>query len=266
MGVEKQEGLLGLACSRKRAYPYPMNSDLSEQQDNGSNLLNQPADNKVEVVCSDLEGTLSMGTTWEGMRDYLIERGQERAYKRFFLRKMPRYALFRLGLISREAMKEVWILDQLRLFAGYTAGEMREMGSWVVENVIWPGRRQIVVDELLAHRAQGRRVIINTGQFEPVLSELLRKMDGVEGIGTALVYEDGLFSGRIAGPLNVGERKAEQLEPFLQDGRILAAYGDTEADVPMMVLSQSPVAVFPDKGLRYEAESRGWRILEGSDS
>ena len=228
------------------------------------NLLNHPADNTAETVASDLEGTLSAGMSWEGMRDYLIEQGQERPYKRFFLRKMPRYGLFRLGLVARRSMMEEWILGLLHLFAGYTADEMAEMGKWVVEKKLWPGRRQLVVDELLAHRGQGRRVIINTGQFEPVLSELLLKMDGVEGIGTALAYEDGLFSGRIAGPLNVAKRKAEQLEPFLRDGRILAAYGDTEQDLPMMILSREPVAVYPDDGLRREAESRGWRILEGN--
>jgi phosphoserine phosphatase len=136
----------------------------------------------------------------------------------------------------------------------------------LVEQALWPERRQLVVDELLAHRAQGRRVIINTGQFEPVLAELIKNMDGIEGIGTPLAYEDGLFSGRTAGPLNVGDRKAEQLEPFLRDGRILSAYGDTEQDLPMMLLSRTPVAVNPDEALRSEAEKRGWRILEGSES
>ncbi len=220
----------------------------------------------TETVASDLEGTLSAGTAWEGMRDFLIEQGQEKSYKRFFLRQMPRYGLFKLGLISRESMKKSWIIGQISLFAGYTTAEMAEMGRWVVEKSVWPGRRQIVVDELLAHRAQGRRVIINTGMFEPILSELLLEMEDVEGIGTPLLYEDGVFSGKIAGPLNAGQRKADQLEPFLRDGRILAAYGDTEQDLPMLLLSRSPAAVYPDAGLRREAERLGWRILEGNGS
>jgi phosphoserine phosphatase len=230
------------------------------------NLLNHAADNRAETVASDLEGTLSAGTSWEGMRDYLIDQGQEQLYKRFFLRQMPRYGLFKLGLLSREVMKEKWIVGLLRLFSGYTADEMAEMGHQVVENVLWPRRRQVVVDELLAHRAQGRRVIINTGQFEPILAPLLLKMEGVEGIGTPLAYEDGLFNGQLGAELNTGPRKAEQLEPFLRDGRILAAYGDTAEDLPMMILSREPAAVYPDDRLRQEAESRGWRILEGNGS
>ena len=143
---------------------------------------------------------------------------------------------------------------------------MAEMGDFVVESCLWPGRRQLVVDELSAHRDQGRRVIINSGQFEPILGALLKKMEGVEGIGTPLLYEEGVFNGEIAGPLNVGERKVEQLEPFLRDGRILTAYGDTAADLPMMLLTQNPVAVYPDQELQEEAERRGWRILGGEGS
>ena len=71
-----------------------------------TSLLNAPADNTAETVAADLEGTLSTGSVWEGMRDFLIEEGQEQQYKRFFMRKMPRYALFKLGLISAQSMKE----------------------------------------------------------------------------------------------------------------------------------------------------------------
>jgi phosphoserine phosphatase len=109
-------------------------------------------------------------------------------------------------------------------------------------------------------------VIIVTGQSEPLLAPMLLKMDGVEGIGTPLTYEDGHFSGRLGGPLNQGQRKVEQLIPFLRDGHILAAYGDTESDLSMLAMSHSPVAVYPDEGLRREAIDRGWRILEDAGS
>lgn len=231
-----------------------------------SNLLLSAADNRAETVASDLEGTLSAGTAWEGMRDYLIDQGREQAYKRFFLRKMPRYLLFRLGVISAESMKQDWIISLLQLFAGYTTEQMAELGNWVVENEIWSKRRQAVVDELLAHLEQGRRVLIITGQAEPLLAPLLPKLEGVEGIGTPLVFVDGRFSGRTAGPLNVGARKVEQLDPFARDGHILSAYGDTGQDIPMLAKSEKPVAVYPDHRLRREAETRGWRILEEEDA
>ena len=46
-------------------------------------------------------------------------------------------------------------------------------------------------------------------------------------------------------------------------GDILAAFGDTVADIPLLRAATRAVAVAPDAALRREAHSRGWEILEG---
>ena len=43
---------------------------------------------------------------------------------------------------------------------------------------------------------------------------------------------------------------------------VLAAFGDTLADVPMLALATRAVAVAPDAKLRREATTRGWEILD----
>jgi phosphoserine phosphatase len=77
-----------------------------------------------------------------------------------------------------------------------------------------------------------------------------------------LVWNNGLFSGELAQGMNVGESKRDSLRPFAKEGKIFAAYGDTFSDVPMLELSENPVAVCPDERLRAEAQTRGWRVLE----
>ena len=42
----------------------------------------------------------------------------------------------------------------------------------------------------------------------------------------------------------------------------LAAYGDTDSDVPMLNLAENPVAEYPSAALRKAALANGWRILE----
>ncbi|MDX1414874.1 MAG: haloacid dehalogenase-like hydrolase [Candidatus Promineifilaceae bacterium] len=229
-----------------------------------SSLLTEPAGNRSETVATDLEGTLSSGVAWEGMRDYLMANGRDQAFKRFFLRQMPRYALFKLGIVNRDQMKEAWILGLLKLFKGIEPQQMSEMGQFVVEETLWPTRRKALLAELEAHRDQGRRVIITTGQIEPILAEFLQKLDGYEGLGTAVTFEDGRFSGKVAGNLLQGSLKANALQPFARDGRIYAAYGDTTTDIPMLSMSARPVAVDPDPDLRLHAQQQGWRILEAA--
>ncbi len=214
------------------------------------------------TVASDLEGTITAGETWQGMRDYLIGNGYERQYRRFFLRHLPGLILFRFGRVNDRAFKERWILDLLRLFAGFSADEMEAMAAFVAREMLWPTRRQAVVDELQAHRENGRSVIIVTGMFEPILAHIAQLLGGVDTIGTPLAYENGRFTGRTAAPLNVGKRKVAQLQSRLPAGHLAAAYGDTMRDIPMLEMAQEPVAVHPDEQLRQAAQTRGWRILE----
>ena len=44
---------------------------------------------------------------------------------------------------------------------------------------------------------------------------------------------------------------------------MLAAFGDTVADIPLLRMAMRAVAVAPDAALRREARARGWEILEG---
>lgn len=214
------------------------------------------------VVAFDLEGTITAGETWRGMRDFLITNGEERAYRRFFWRRAPELFLFRLGFVNKRAFKERWILGLLRLFEGSSQDEIEAMARFVAQETLWSARRQAVVAELQQHQANGRSVVIVTGLFEPILANLVPKLGRLETIGTPLAFENGRFTGRTAAPLNVGERKVTQLQPYLQDGRLAAAYGDTGRDIPMLELALKPVAVHPDDQLRATAQKRGWRILE----
>ncbi len=216
----------------------------------------------LDIVASDLEGTITAGETWRGMRDYLVENGYERPYRRFFLRHIPELVLFRLGWANVPAFKERWILGLLRLFKGFDETEMAAMAEFVAMKALWPTRREAVVAELQAHQANGRSVIIVTGLFEPILHILARELGGFDSIGTPLLFENGRFTGKIAAPLNVGQRKVTQLQSRLNQGQLAAAYGDTVRDIPMLELAQEPVAIHPDAMLRETAQSRGWRILE----
>ena len=213
----------------------------------------------AEVVAFDLEGTLTAGVAWEGMRDYLLAHGEGKKYRRFFRRNLLRALAYRFGLLRDErAFKERWILDILRLFAGYSPERLEEMAAWVVSHVFWPQRRVAVVEELLGHQANGRRVIIVSGMFEPILQQFA-EMLRVESMGTALEFGNGRFTGKIIGQLNVGQAKVARLQ---QAGQLVAAYGDTLRDIPMLSLAETAVAVHPDKQLRQAAEQNGWRILE----
>ncbi len=82
-------------------------------------------------------------------------------------------------------------------------------------------------------------------------------------LGTPLVVRDGLVAGELGMSVQAGEAKAAAVLAAADGGDILAAFGDTVADIPLLRMATRAVAVAPDAGLRREAQSRGWEILEG---
>lgn len=217
-----------------------------------------------EIVAVDVEGTLSAGVTWRGIADYLRRHGGGDRLRWMTIRRLPSILLFRLGIHPREqAFKENWVLGVLAQCRGMTQAEFERLAVWVVEHHLWPGVRQSVLTELRAHVANGRSVFLISGVFQPILIRLAEKA-GFEAIGTELLFdENGRFSGRIDGQFNVRQQKVAKIEALVgQHGTLAAAYGDTVNDIPMLALSNDPVAVHPDARLAAYAVEQGWRVID----
>jgi HAD superfamily phosphoserine phosphatase-like hydrolase len=215
-------------------------------------------------VVADVEGTLSTGEMWRGIGRYLSAHRRGLQWRAFLAASAPGVAWAKLGLTDLQAFKSRWLARQAYLLRGYTAEDIAHLADWVVDNEIWPNRRQSVVRELALHRSQGRPLILASGMYEEVLEALARRLElgPLEIVGTPLAFSGGRFSGRFTSPVCVGLEKAERVRRLTAGARILAAYGDTGSDIRMLALSEGPVAVSPDSELRAAAERRGWRILE----
>jgi HAD superfamily phosphoserine phosphatase-like hydrolase len=214
------------------------------------------------IIASDLEGTLTTGATWKGLEDYLKQEGHGLSYNLFFASRMLTYLGVKLKLVELQRFKNRWLADLIRLyFKGQTVDQFDRVADWVAEHELWPKRRPDVVAELQSHAAQGHQVVITSGVFTPIVRAFAQRA-GINGVlATALEVVDGRLTGRVDGLPNAGPQKAANLITYLDGQPLLAAYGDTLADVPMLERSQTPVAVYPDTDLRPIAESRGWRII-----
>ncbi len=216
-----------------------------------------------ETAAFDVEGTLTEGTAWEGVRDYLIERDEEDLYKAFQKKMTPRYLLFRLNLGDKQAFKMDWIAGVLGLLAGRSRDEIQELANFILDNRLWPQRREDVLAELARQKEAGRQIVLVSGQFQPFLDAFVDRVGADAGIGTPGEWDGDRFTGRMAAPFTVGERKVTLLEGALQAGKLAAAYGDTGPDEALLALSAAPAAVYPDAALLRAARRQGWRILDG---
>lgn len=212
------------------------------------------------MIASDVEGTLTTGETWKGLGRYLVEvLGRKLSYRVFLLTHLPSAYLAKYGLIDRQGFKDRWIVDLARFLRGFSLEELRHMARWVVDHELWPGRRTDVLAELEARHREGSAVILASGTYQPILDEFASRI-GAEALGTPLEIRDGGATGRILGN-NTGRVKAARLRERLGDETLEVAYGDSEADLPMLELARTPVAVHPEPPLRKLAQERGWRVL-----
>jgi phosphoserine phosphatase len=215
----------------------------------------------MTIVVSDLEGTLTAGASWRGIRIYFQEFRSRWEYDRFLLGWLPRYLLVKAGLLNRKKAMDAWMQGEIKLLHGERRQAINMMAEWVVVNHMWPQRRMDVIAKLENHRRKGAEIAIVSGAYQPIVDAFARRIGDVKAIGSKLVYENGKLSG-LALPINSYQQKAENIRTLCGDEPILAAYGDTISDLPMLEMSQHPIAVYPDESLRGIAESKGWYIVE----
>ncbi|MGB8646850.1 MAG: haloacid dehalogenase-like hydrolase [Anaerolineae bacterium] len=220
--------------------------------------------NTVEYVATDLEGTLTRGEVWRGIGRYLAAHGRANAHRLFIMTHYPGAMLAKAGLMDKQNFKTKWLIDQTRLLAGYTRQEFDALCEWVVEHEEWPQRRAAVIDELAQHHAEGRTILIASGAYEPVVHALARRwgLEHIQVLGTALEYAGERLTGKFAARISMDAVKAERVRECVGSGQLVAAYGDTAADAPMLAMSRNPVAVAPDSALARMAQEKGWRMLD----
>jgi len=201
----------------------------------------------MDIIVTDLDGTLTTGSSWQGFRSYYKKTYNALAYNLFFVRFLPHFPLMKLGLLNRQKTMTTWLQGEINLMRGMPISEVNAMAEWVVFNELWPKGRIKVLRELEKKRLAGAQIVINSGAYQPIVEAFARKIDAV-AIGTQLRYEGGKLEG-IELPVNSYQRKAEKVRASYPDARIVAAYGDTLSDLPMMEMSEQPVTVYPDAKL-----------------
>ena len=216
----------------------------------------------MKIIVTDLDGSLTTGSSWQGFRNYFKKTYNALAYNMFFIRFLPHFPLMKLGLLNRKKTMTAWLQGEMGLMRGMPISEVNAMAEWVVFNELWPKCRPRIFFELEKKRLAGAQIVVVSGAYQPIVEAFARKIEAY-AIGTQLRYEDGKLQG-IKLPVNSYQHKVDKVRALYPDAHIVAAYGDTLSDLPMMEMSEQPVAVYPDAKLRRVAEERGWRIIPTS--
>jgi phosphoserine phosphatase len=210
------------------------------------------------IVISDMMGTLTTGSLFLGLVDW-VKHNQSKLRANFHIATvMPSYLLAKNGLIDWQSWGQKLMVDSLAYIKDADEENVRQASEWVVEHNLWKHRREDVVARLVKHREEGAQVYIASSAVEPFIKPFAERI-GAQAIGTPAEIVNGQL--RMAGELAANEKKIEQVLSRLAVERMDIAYGDTLLDVPLLEHADHPVAVYPDKNLKAIALQRSWEIM-----
>ena len=219
------------------------------------------------IVVSDMDGTLTTAETWRGVHQWIRANYPSAAASRFIAVRLPLVFLARSGIINKERFRARWLTDQTKLLRGLPAEQLAVMGEWVVEHLLWPARRVEAVSAVQATLATAQatdpstELVLATGGYQPIAAAFAKKLGATIALGTPFEVVDGIATGKLAAPTQSGEEKAAAVRAAAAGGAILAAFGDTAADIPLLRLAERPVVVAPDRALQRVALAEGWESL-----
>src|SRR4029453_7117173 len=204
-----------------------------------------------------------------GSSMYLFARGLYR-HGFYDLRDIAGFAfgqlVFRLtgaeGRRGMEAARE----QALAFIEGKRRDDLTQIGHDIVVEVIgpriYPGMRKVID----AHHADGDKTYLVTAAPKELAQGIAAYLGMDGGLGTEGELVDGVYTGRLVGPVLHGPAKFDAVVRLAGehgfDLHACSAYSDSVNDRPLLEGVGRPVAVNPDRHLRDLAAERGWPVQD----
>lgn len=149
------------------------------------------------------------------------------------------------------------------------AGGIRQSDLVGLNEMVLPELLGLIRPEARAlldqHHAAGRETWIVSASPIEIVEPLAQALGMTGGIGTVGEVENGVYTGKLAGPFCYGEGKAEAITAIASQRNIDLAnswsYSDSMSDLPMMKIVGNAVAVNPDAELTELSRKQGWPVV-----
>ena len=217
----------------------------------------------MRLALFDLDHTLLDGDSDQLWCDFLIDKGL--LDKAIFSAKNEAMARdYKTGAVNVQVFCEFYI-GTLTLKSPVEWEPLRQefLSTWIAPRLCAGGKAQIKT-----HQAKGDRVVMTTATNR-FITELTAKHLGVQDlIATDPDMQQGLFTGKTAGVLNMREGKVTRIKMWCKEQKIEWAqletwgYSDSINDLPLLEAVTHATVTQGDVKLRAEAAKRGWPQIE----
>ena len=213
----------------------------------------------MRLALFDLDHTLLDGDSDQLWCDFLIDKGLlDKAI--FSAKNLTMAHDYKSGAVDVQAFCEFYI-GTLTLKSPQDWEPLRQefLRAWVVPRLCAGGKAQIK-----AHQANGDRVVMTTATNRFITELTAAHLDIKELIATEAEIQDGLFTGRTSGVLNMREGKVRRLLTWCTEQSLnweqleTWGYSDSINDLPLLEAVTHATVTQGDPKLRAEAFKRDW--------
>jgi len=216
----------------------------------------------VKLTLFDLDHTLLSGDSDALWCDFLIDEGVlERST--FAARNADMEIRYKVGTVGLEEFANFYV----GTLAGRSPKEWEPLRQRFLATVIVPRIPRSARDLVNRHRDAGDLVVLTTATNHFLTELTAAYLCIAHLLATDPQLENGVFTGRTTGILNMREGKVTRLQAWLAasgqqlQGMDSTAYSDSINDLPLLQAVNHAVAVDPDALLREQAVARGWKVL-----
>lgn len=219
----------------------------------------------VQVVFSDIAGTIVAGNPWTAIRQHPLY-NQEQG-KRQMRRFLPIYAARKLRLMSDTNFRHQWLVHMAAGFAGLRYEDILTIYRETVQSGFTEAYQQDVIARLRQHKANGAVVVMVSGMFVELVQAFAEYVGADDALGSRMEFEDGIATGRVVEPTCVGPRKLEFIRDYLTKHypsvSLAECYGyaDSYSDRALLGAVGHGVATYPEARVRNLAQRNGWEII-----
>lgn len=228
-----------------------------------SPLSNDASGNRAPVIAFfDVDNTLMRGASI-----YHLGRA---AWRRGFVgwRDIARFGWHQARFIAvgENQRHQLTVRDRaLELVAGHTEAELAIIAAETYDDRVAPLLLPDTVALAQRHLARGHEVWLITATPEGFATIMAERLGLTGAIGSRIESIDGVFTGRLLGPIMHGAHKADAAAALAAEKGVQLsdcwAYSDSRNDIPLLELVGNRTVVNPDAALARYARARGWPVL-----
>ena len=204
-----------------------------------------------ETLLEVTTGRLGLKFMWENR---LVSRS-------FILKVLVLNEFYKAHFISEETMSR----SLLKFYKGKILAEFEQGAPGFYHEYIKSSLAPRIMERLRDHQAQGHVTVLISGSVRYLLKPVAEDLGFDHLLCTDLEETNGRLTGRPAGPPCIGDQKRVlALDLAERENLNLAAsyaYGNHQADIPLLESVGCAFAVEPTQPLRAAAEKNGWPIL-----